>query len=1707
MLSYIGKGTVLFFFLYTLLVPYTITNSFADSYLASEKKESVKKNNPPPPSVITKNIQMAGNILSSSPSELAEQAKSYAIGQFNSAVASGAQKWLSQFGTVRINFGLDRKGTLKNNSFDLLLPIYDNQADWLFFSQLGYRNKDSRNTMNLGLGGRYFYQDWMYGLNIFYDYDLTGKNQRPGLGGEIVGDYIKLSANTYYRLSNWKNSRNFAGYYERPANGYDINGEFFLPVYPHLGAKLSYQQYFGDDVTLFNRDTKQKNPVLATLGLSYTPVPLFTLGVDYKQGGSGHSETQFLANFNYKLGVPLSMQLSPENVAAARALAGSRYDLVERNNHIVLEHQKKPIVQLSLPETIVGYSQEQREITVKLSSNDFVKQIYWTTNKDFEKNGGKLSSRVGHTIKVTLPTYLSGDNPHNNYPIYALAELDDGQKSAPVAMHVIVRPFMLKKQEGAYFTPAGPLPATGNKKDGYTFNPVITFNTVNGAPIKNATISHVQWITDPKTGPDTGLQWIDWEASGSVALDENGYFKRKPVLISSQPHKDVKVYLQLNSQPPQLVGEVSFDENQASFHVDKVKVSPLVPSRIANGSLAYTYSAVVLNDDNNPVKNQKIANVNWSKDRNQNGLIWNPSNGDVTTDREGKLTATLASTEAIKDITVSLAIGNHKPVPTEQPVSFTADTSKYHIKVVGVGQPGKGPLVANGQDTYTYTAVIVDRHNNNVNNQKITDVKWSVKTKDGHDLSANPNLKLTNDGDTTGKQGELVAYLKSIEAIQDVVVSLSIEGQQPVLAKPPVTFTEDTSKYHIKVVGVGQPGKGPLVANGQDTYTYTAVIVDRHNNNVNNQKITDVKWSVKTKDGHDLSANPNLKLTNDGDTTGKQGELVAYLKSIEAIQDVVVSLSIEGQQPVLAKPPVTFTEDTSKYHIKVVGVGQPGKGPLVANGQDTYTYTAVIVDRHNNNVNNQKITDVKWSVKTKDGHDLSANPNLKLTNDGDTTSKQGELVAYLKSIEAIQDVVVSLSIEGQQPVPAKPPVTFTEDTQDYKVKGDIQVKPSGGIVTADGVQKYTYTAIIVGLDGNPVSKKNISNATWKIEHPDNMPELTLDQSDKTTDDKGQLTATLTSTKAVNGVVVSLTVGKQQPIQAKPPVDFEPEQVSITPTPSSPILVGNNYTLTVNVKDATGKNSEPNKQVNWTLKNPNQKGVTLSPTSSTTQGDGSATTTLTSTQAQIVTVEASVEGVETAASVDVEFKWPTIQKPAVAEKTGTVPADGDKDPQHAYHYTAHVVGADGKTPYTGQEIKFKWRLKGTPQNTWLSEKGEVTAQSDGTLKVQLRSSEKNPVATGVIVCLSAVDENSVEISETEQCADAVDFDMENLKIDSLDVAFDPKHPITGGSGGHYTYTAKVVNADGTALPDGYKVEEAKWTLDPAPGTYNGQAEWEIKGDNDNIVTNGQITATLSSQVGIGDISNGQVTDGLTVKLEVPAGRGKTTSSQANQQVAFEAPTLNAGLHVFSDKYPIGKIFKEQNKPYNTFQNLKGELVDASTGKPIAENSKSVNYDANPKVIDSGGTSIGDTSTNSRWDKGIISFNFISTAVSNLKVITTVKKTNNAKYIYAYEFNVKRYFFGSPDGLITIPNDFNCATDTGATQKMTDYELYRGSGSDIDLITEFGDISKYGIVGNPEFIIGVGQSQNKGQNFIYDLKNNTHSFSDDTTQGYAMCVDHG
>ncbi|MDA6076758.1 inverse autotransporter beta domain-containing protein [Edwardsiella anguillarum] len=127
----------------------------------------------------------------------------------------------------------------------------------------------------------------MVGYNTFIDQDISGNNSRLGVGIEYWRDYLKTSLNTYFRLSGWHQSYDQSDYYERPANGFDLRVNAYLPSYPALGTKLIFEQYYGNNVALFDRDSKQSNPSAFTMGVNYTPIPLVTFGADYRLGAGG----------------------------------------------------------------------------------------------------------------------------------------------------------------------------------------------------------------------------------------------------------------------------------------------------------------------------------------------------------------------------------------------------------------------------------------------------------------------------------------------------------------------------------------------------------------------------------------------------------------------------------------------------------------------------------------------------------------------------------------------------------------------------------------------------------------------------------------------------------------------------------------------------------------------------------------------------------------------------------------------------------------------------------------------------------------------------------------------------------------------------------------------------------------------------------------------------------------------------------------------------------------------------------------------------------------------------------------------------------------------------------------------------------------------------------------------------------------------------
>ncbi|MLO79274.1 hypothetical protein DPY73_13945, partial [Salmonella enterica subsp. enterica] len=350
------------------------------------------------------NLARAAGLLQADSSVAAQ---SVATGMASSAISSSVGEWLNQFGTARVALSLDNEFKADGSSLDMLLPLYDN-GEAMLFTQFGYRNKDSRNTLNIGTGVRTFHDNWMFGVNVFHDHDLTGKNRRIGLGGEAWTDYVKLSANSYFGLTDWQQSRDYKEYDERPADGWDIRAEGWLPAYPQLGGKLIYEKYRGNEVALFGKDERQKNPHAMTVGINWTPFPLLTLGAEHKAGSNGKNDSHVTMNLTVRPGDSLAKHFDTDAVAATRTLAGVRTDLVERNNNIVLEYRKQEILSLSLPEKLEGETGTVLTVHAKVKSKYGLSSIDWQSPQ-MVGDGGKLTVLAPDTLAVTLPPQVRSE--------------------------------------------------------------------------------------------------------------------------------------------------------------------------------------------------------------------------------------------------------------------------------------------------------------------------------------------------------------------------------------------------------------------------------------------------------------------------------------------------------------------------------------------------------------------------------------------------------------------------------------------------------------------------------------------------------------------------------------------------------------------------------------------------------------------------------------------------------------------------------------------------------------------------------------------------------------------------------------------------------------------------------------------------------------------------------------------------------------------------------------------------------------------------------------------------------------------------------------------------------------------------------------------------------------------------------------------------
>lgn len=1217
---------------------------------------SEKKLTPPPGNSsdnleqqIASTSQQIGSLLAEDMNS--EQAANMARGWASSQASGAMTDWLSRFGTARITLGVDEDFSLKNSQFDFLHPWYET-PDNLFFSQHTLHRTDERTQINNGLGWRHFTPTWMSGINFFFDHDLSRYHSRAGIGAEYWRDYLKLSSNGYLRLTNWRSAPELDNDYEaRPANGWDVRAEGWLPAWPYLGGKLVYEQYYGDEVALFDKDDRQSNPHAITAGLNYTPFPLMTFSAEQRQGKQGENDTRFAVDFTWQPGSAMQKQLDPNEVAARRSLAGSRYDLVDRNNNIVLEYRKKELVRLPLTDPVTGKLGEVKSLVSSLQTKYALKG-YNVEATALEAAGGKVVT-TGKDILVTLPAYRFTSTPEtdNTWPIEVTAEDVKGNLSNREQSMVVVQAPTLSQKDSSVSLSTQTLNADSHSTATLTF----IAHDAAGNPVVGLVLS-----TRHEGVQDITLS--DWKDNGDGSYTQ--------VLTTGAMSGTLTLMPQLNgvdaAKAPAVVNiiSVSSSRTHSSIKIDK-------DSYLSGNPIEVT---VELRDENDkPVKEQKQQlNTAVSIDNVKPG---------VTTDwketADGVYKATYTAYTRGSGLTAKLLMQNwNEDLHT---AGFIIDANPQSAKIATLSASNNGVL-ANENAANTVSVNVADEGSNPINDHTVT---FAV-------LSGSATCFNNQNTAKTDVNGLATFDLKSSKQ-EDNTVEVTLEnGVKQTLN---VSFVGDSSTAQVDL----QKSKNEVVADGNDSATMTATVRDAKGNLLNDVKVTfnvnsaAAKLSQTEVNSHDGIATATLTSLKNGDyrvtasvSSGSQAnQQVIFIgdQSTAALtlsvpsgditvtntapQYMTATLQDKNGNPLKDKE-ITFSvpnDVASKFSISNGGKGmtdsngvaiasltgtlagthmitarlansnvsdtqpmtfvadkdravvvlQTSKAEIIGNGVDETTLTATVKDPSNHPV-------AGITVNFTMPQDVAA--NFTLENNGIAiTQANGEAHVTLKGKKAGTHTVTATL--GNNNTSDSQPVTFVAD----KTSAQVVLQMSKDEITGNGVDNATLTATVKDQFDNEVNNLPVTFSSASSG-------LTLTPGVSNTNESGIAQATLagvafgeqtvTASLANNGASDNKTVHFIGDTAAA-------KIIELTPVPDS-IIAGTPQNSSGSVITATvvDNNGFPVKGVTVNFTSRTNSAEMTNGGQAVTNEQGKATVTYTNTRSSIEsgarpdTVEASLE---------------------------------------------------------------------------------------------------------------------------------------------------------------------------------------------------------------------------------------------------------------------------------------------------------------------------------------------------------------------------------------------------------------------------------------------------------------------------------------------------
>lgn len=846
-------------------------------------------------------------------------------------------------------------------------------------------------------------------------------------------------------------------------------------------------------MALFDKDDRQSNPHAITAGLNYTPFPLMTFSAEQRQGKQGENDTRFAVDFTWQPGSAMQKQLDPNEVAARRSLAGSRYDLVDRNNNIVLEYRKKELVRLTLTDPVTGKSGEVKSLVSSLQTKYALKG-YNVEATALEAAGGKVVT-TGKDILVTLPAYRFTSTPEtdNTWPIEVTAEDAKGNLSNREQSMVVVQAPTLSQKDSSVSLSTQTLNADSHSTATLTF----IAHDAAGNPVVGLVLS-----TRHEGVQDITLS--DWKDNGDGSYTQ--------ILTTGAMSGTLTLMPQLNgvdaAKAPAVVNiiSVSSSRTHSSIKIDKDRYLSGNPIEVT----------VELRDENDkPVKEQK-------QQLNNAVSIDNVKPG-VTTDwketADGVYKATYTAYTKGSGLTAKLLMQNwNEDLHT---AGFIIDANPQSAKIATLSASNNGVL-ANENAANTVSVNVADEGSNPINDHTVT---FAVLSGSATSFNNQNTAK-------TDVNGLATFDLKSSKQ-EDNTVEVTLEnGVKQTLI---VSFVGDSSTAQVDL----QKSKNEVVADGNDSVTMTATVRDAKGNLLNDVMVTfnvnsaEAKLSQTEVNSHDGIATATLTSLKNGDyrvtasvSSGSQANqqvnfigdqstaaltlsvpsgditvtntapqyMTATLqdKNGNPLKDKEITFSVPndvaskfsisnggkgmtdsngvaiasltgtlaGTHMIMARlansnvsdaQPMTFVADKDR----AVVVLQTSKAEIIGNGVDETTLTATVKDPSNHPV-------AGITVNFTMPQDVAA--NFTLENNGIAiTQANGEAHVTLKVKKAGTHTVTATL--GNNNTSDSQPVTFVAD----KTSAQVVLQMSKDEITGNGVDNATLTATVKDQFDNEVN--------------------------------------------------------------------------------------------------------------------------------------------------------------------------------------------------------------------------------------------------------------------------------------------------------------------------------------------------------------------------------------------------------------------------------------------------------------------------------------------------------------------------------------------------------------------------------------------------------------------------------------------------------------